>query len=441
MKNMPNSLASNLAPKLSKVAIALLVVIGAISLIPTPSVANLPLEKTTLPLPEIKSPPISNNQTESKKETAQQAWKEHTVKIGKNDSLSTALDKVNISAATTYTLGKLKNSNLITNLHVGDELKIWVDKDDQLQKILYPKSKTLSYEVVKTDTGFQINEKQSKVEIRTETAFATIDGAFYIAAEKAGLSAKSIMNIADMFAWDIDFVRELRKGDTLKVIYETRYLNGEYLGDGDVLAAQITTDGGNVKHNAFILRDKKGVIGFYDEKGSNLKKAFLRAPVDYVRITSKFNPKRFHPVLKKWRSHRGVDYGGPKNTPIRVTGNGKIVYRGWGNGYGNYIKVQHAGKYMTVYGHLNKFGKYKKGQYVQQGAVIGYMGKTGLATGVHLHYEFRINGKHVDPLKVKFPAAGPIDAKYKDKFNENSRFLLSQLNRLNSNTHLARSFE
>ncbi|WP_040726252.1 peptidoglycan DD-metalloendopeptidase family protein [Thiomicrorhabdus sp. Kp2] len=435
MKNWP------ISPKLSKLALSLTLAVGVISLLPTPSVANLPLEITTLPLPEIKSSENKSVQVKNNDDLVEQAWKEHTVKIGKNDSLSTALDKVKINASTTYNIGRLSNSNLITNLRVGDELKIWVDKNDNLQKILYPKSRTLAYEVVKTDTGYQIHEKRSKVEIRTETAYGTIDGAFYLAAEKAGLSAKSIMNIADMFAWDIDFVRELRKGDTLKVIYETRYLNGEYLGDGDVLAAQITTDGGKDKHNAFILRDKKGIIGFYDENGKNLKKAFLRAPVDYVRITSKFNPKRFHPVLKKWRSHRGVDYGGPKNTPIRVTGNGKIIARGWGNGYGNHIKVQHAGKYMTVYGHLNKFGKYKKGQFVKQGDVIGYMGMTGLATGVHLHYEFRINGKHVDPLKVKFPAAGPIASKYKDKFNQNSQFLLSQLNRLNTHTHIARSFE
>ncbi|MDX1351649.1 MAG: peptidoglycan DD-metalloendopeptidase family protein [Thiomicrorhabdus sp.] len=428
-------------PKLSKIALSLLITIGAISLLPTNSIANLPLEVKTLPLPEINTPAQSEPETNNTKQENDQAWQEHTVKIGKNDSLSTALDKVNISAATTYNIGRLNNSNLITNLRVGDELKIWVDKNDNLQKILYPKSRTLAYEVVKTDTGYQIHEKKSKVEVRTETAYGTIDGPFYLAAERAGLSAKSIMNLADMFAWDIDFVRELRKGDTLKVIYETRYLNGEYLGDGDILAAQITTDGGKDKHNAFILRDKDKIIGFYDDKGKNLKKAFLRAPVDYVRITSKFNPKRFHPVLKKWRSHRGVDYGGPLNTPIRATGNGKIISRGWGNGYGNHIKIQHAGKYMTVYGHLNKFGKFKKGQFVKQGDIIGYMGKTGLATGVHLHYEFRINGKHVDPLKVKFPAAGPIAAKYKEKFNQNSQFLLSQLDRLDTHTHFARSFE
>ncbi|NPA72632.1 MAG: peptidase M23, partial [Gammaproteobacteria bacterium] len=221
----------------------------------------------------------------------------------KNDSLSTALDRLNISAATSYAISRLKNSRKMTHLRVGDELKIWVDKNDQLQRILYPKTSTLSYELVKTDTGFRIQEKVAKVEIRTETTMGVIEGSFYLAAKRAGLSAKSIMNLADIFAWDIDFSRETRKGDTLKVIYETRYLNGKYLGDGDILAAQITTNKGREKHNAFIVRNGDKVVGYYNEKGKNLKKAFLRSPVDYVRITSRFSPKRFHPVLKKWRSH------------------------------------------------------------------------------------------------------------------------------------------
>lgn len=426
--------------KLSKLALIVIAVSASIAALPTQSIATLPLQTQTLPLPPIED--TENDKVEnSTTQPSSQNWQSHRVKIKKNDSLSTALDRVNISAKTTYDISRLKNSNLLTNLRVGDELTIWVDKNSALQKILYPKSKTLAYELIKSDEGYRIEKKEIPVEIRTETAFATIQGAFYPAAERAGLSAKSIMNIADMFAWDIDFVRELRKGDTLKVIYETKYLNGEYIGDGDILAAEITTNKGKDINNAFILREKGKVIGYYNEKGKNLKKAFLKAPVDYVRITSKFNPRRFHPVLKKWRSHRGVDYGGPLNTPIRATGNGKIIQRGWANGYGRYVKIQHAGKYQTLYGHLNKFGKFKKGQFVKQGDVIGYMGKTGLATGVHLHYEFRINNKHVDPLKVKFPAAGPVPKKHKKLFAKNSHFLLSQLQRIDSSTQIARSFE
>ena len=426
--------------KLSKLALIIIAVTASIAALPTRSVATLPLEKTILPLPPIANN-TANETTQLTDEENKTLWQSHRVKIEKNDSLSTALDRVNISAKTTYDISRLENSNLLTNLREGDELTIWVDKNTKLQKILYPKTKTLAYELINSDAGYHIQKKEIPVEIRTETGFGVIEGAFYPAAKRAGLSAKSIMNLADMFAWDIDFIRELRKGDTLKVIYETKYLNGEYIGDGDILAAEITTNNGKEIHNAFVLRNKDEIIGYYNEQGKNLKKAFLKAPVDYVRVTSKFNPRRFHPVLKKWRSHRGVDYGGPLNTPIRATGNGKIIARGWSNGYGRYIKIQHAGKYMTLYGHLNKFGKYKKGQYVNQGNVIGYMGKTGLATGVHLHYEFRINNKHVDPLKMKFPAAGPVPKKHRAEFEQKSNFLLTQLARLDNSTQIVRSFE
>ncbi len=401
--------------------------------------ANTPLEpkRTQHPLPAAtKTSEEANIAT-----PASETWQEHTVKIRKNGSLGAALDRLKISPATTHAIGRLKNSHFLTNLRSGDELRVWVDKHHKLQKILYPKSQTLSYELIKTESGYHLQEKREPVEIRTETASGTIKGSFYIAAKKAGLSARSIMNLSDMFAWDVDFSRELQKGDTFKVIYETKYLNGKYIGDGHILAAQITSNHKKQTHNAFIVREEGKVIGYYDEKGRNLKKAFLRSPVDYVRITSKYNPKRFHPVLKRTRPHRGVDYGGPQGTPIRATGDGKIIFRGWGKGYGRHVKIKHAGKYTTLYAHFSKFGKYKKGQHVKQGDVIGYMGKTGMVTGVHLHYEFRVNNKHVDPLKVKFPDAQPLAKKYRTEFKKSSAFLLTQLDRLDSQTSIARSFE
>jgi len=411
-------------------------------MLPHSSAANLPAERTILPLPPLKN---EQNETSIKEVTefSEQDWQKHTVKIPKNGSLGTALDSLDISAGTTYKIGQLENSRLLTNLRVGDTLTIWVDKHAKLQKILYPKSKTLRYELHKQgdDENYQIKTIEEPVDIRIEVASGTIDSSFYLAGQKAGLSAKTIMNLADLYAWEIDFIRELRQGDTFKVIYEAKYLNNEYIGDGDILAAQISTNKQQEQHNAFLLKDEQGEqIGYFDENDKNLKKAFLKNPVDVVRITSTFKPKRFHPVLKKWRAHRGVDYGGPRGTPIRVTGNGKVVFRGWGNGYGNYIKVQHAGKYMTVYGHMSKFGKFKKGQYVKQGQVIGYIGSTGMSTGPHLHYEFRINGKHQDPLKMKFPSASPVPKAYRTAFTQQSRLMLAQLERYSPDLQMA-SFE
>lgn len=398
------------------------------------------VSKTLLPLPPLASNPESDIIQETE-QFSEKEWQKHTVKIPKNGSLGTALNSLDISANTTYKIGQLKNSSLLTNLRVGDTLTIWIDKHAKLQKILYPKSKVLRYELNKDNDGFEIKTIEEQVDIRTEVASGTIDSSFYLAGQKAGLSAKTIMNLADLYAWEIDFIRELRQGDSFKVIYEAKYLNNEYIGDGDIIAAQITTNKQSETHNAFLLTDEQGEkLGYFDDKGKNLKKAFLKNPVDVVRITSTFQPKRFHPILKKVRSHRGVDYGGPTGTPIRVTGNGKVIYRGWGRGYGNYIKVQHAGKYMTLYGHMSKFGKYKRGQYVKQGQVIGYIGSTGYATGPHLHYEFRINGVHKDPLKMKFPSASPVPKDYRTAFKDRSNLMLAQLERYTPDLQMA-SFE
>ena len=394
------------------------------------------IERTELPLPPINKP----ESTVSIQETDQfleEEWLEHTIEIPKDGSLGTALNTLDISANTTYKIGQLENSSLLTNLQVGDTLTIWIDRHANLKKILYPKTKVLRYELNHENDNFEIKTIEEDVDLRIEIASGTIDSSFYMAGERAGLSAKTIMNLADLYAWEIDFIRELRKGDTFTVIYQAKYLNNEYIGDGDIIAAQITTNQRQAEHNAFLLQDEKGeTIGYYNEQGKSLKKAFLKNPVDVVRITSKFNPGRFHPILKRWRAHRGVDYGGPTGTPIRTTGNGQIIFRGWDNSYGNFIKVQHAGKYMTLYGHMSKFGKFKKGDRVKQGDVIGYIGSTGLATGPHLHYEFRINGVHQDPLKMDFPSASPVPNKLAKNFKKQSDLMLTQLERYSSNSHI-----
>ncbi|WP_243750614.1 peptidoglycan DD-metalloendopeptidase family protein [Thiomicrorhabdus marina] len=440
MKNWPITLP---VAGLAMLGGALMLTLTAI---PTASDANLTAEPQPLPLPESISVANANVSTVARAETQTAVSKkliEKTVKIKRNDSLSTALDRIGIGASTVYRISQTKNSKMLTQLKVGDELKVFVDSDGALQKIIYPKSLTVSHELVRTDTGFHISQHEKPVEIRTRTAYGEIKGAFYPAAERAGLSPKSIMQLADMLAWDVDFARELRGGDYFKVIYETRYLDGEYIGDGDILAAQITTDGGKQIHNGFIMRDGEEVIGFYDENGKNLKKAFLKAPMDTVRITSRFNPKRMHPIYGYKRPHRGVDYGAPVGTPIRATGNGQITFRG-GNktrGYGYYVKIRHNNGYETLYAHMSRFGKFKQGQMIKQGQIVGYVGSTGASTGAHLHYEFRIRGKHVDPLKIKFPAAGPIASKYRKEFTQRSNFLLGQLNRLDQSTQLAYNFE
>ncbi|WP_029935786.1 M23 family metallopeptidase [Thiomicrospira pelophila] len=361
--------------------------------------------------------------------------------IRPNQTLSHALDKVADTAQTALKISQSNNSELFTNLRVGDKLVIWTDTDNQLQKIDMDRSRILSYHLEKKDDQFRIYENHKVVDTKIKMSSATIHDSFYIAGETAGLSPRTIMNLADLFAWEVDFVRELRSGDELKIIYEQRYLNDEFLGDGNILAAELTV-GGQRKVRAFRLEIENQLIGYYDENGQNLRKAFMRNPINYTRISSRFQRGRHHPVLQETRDHRGVDYAAPTGTPIYAAGDGVISYKGWNGGYGKKVVIKHAGRYETVYAHLSRYGKAKRGQSVKQGDIIGYVGKTGLATGPHLHYEFRINGVHRDPLKVKFPDAEPVLATYRNDFDQYASIMHSQLTRFDPElTQLALNFE
>lgn len=396
-------------------------------------------ERIKLPLPDSEQQKALLAQSGS--ENDESSWVKHSVTIAKNGTLAAALNQIGVSARTTYEVNQTKNSRYLTQLRVGDTLDFWLSADHTLEKIVYPRSRTVKYQLVREADGYNISQIDLPIEIKVQTAAGTIQHSFYLSGESAGLSAKTIMNLADIFSWEIDFIRQLRPGDPFKVIYEKKYINGQYVGDGDILAAEVTTADRDL-HTAFLLRDQKGEnIGYYNHENRNLKKAFLKNPVDYVRITSKFKPMRYHPVLKKWRAHRGVDYAGPVGTPIHVTGDGQIIKRGWSNSYGRVIYVRHAGKFTTVYAHMSRFGKYQKGQWVKQGQIIGYIGATGLATGPHLHYEFRKSGKYVDPLRVRFPDAGPVPKKYRAQFAQFSGLMQAQMERLNPHTQLASNFE
>ncbi|BBP44238.1 peptidoglycan DD-metalloendopeptidase family protein [Thiosulfativibrio zosterae] len=415
------------------------VTIGIISILAIGETnASIMIKKNQLPLPDIQS--VDLTQLEAKKAAAPESlWEKHSVKIKPNGSLSEALDQIGLNKQITFDILQLKNSHYLTQLRAGDELQIWTDQG-QLKKILYPQSEEQDFVLSEVPEGFQIEAVNHKVQIKVVSVAGTIDDSFYLSGKSAGLSAKTIMNLADIFTWEIDFIRQLRHGDPFKVIYEQRYIKNQYIGDGDILAASIDT--GGETHTAFLLKDESGKsLGYFDAEQNNLKKTFLKNPVDYVRITSTFKPKRFHPVLKKWRAHRGVDYAGPIGTPIHATGDGQIITRTWSNSYGRLIMIQHANKYVTVYGHMSKYGKYPKNAWVKQGDVIGYIGQSGLASGPHLHYEFRVNGVHQDPLKVKFPNAGPVPKKYRAEFANYASLMLAQMERLSPDTQLVGHFE
>jgi murein DD-endopeptidase MepM/ murein hydrolase activator NlpD len=243
------------------------------------------------------------------------------------------------------------------------------------------------------------------------------------------------MELANIFGWDIDFALEIRAGDSFNLIYEEAYLDGEVFDNGNILAAEFTNRGKVFR--AIRYQDDQGNSNYYSPDGSSMRKAFLRAPVDFRRISSRFRTARWHPVLGKKRPHKGVDYAAATGTPIKASGDGRVIFRGTKGGYGKTVIIKHGSQYTTLYGHMSRFNKkVKNGSRVQQGQTIGYVGKSGLATGPHLHYEFRVNGVHRNPLTVKIPAAAPIDKRYKSDFQHQSEPLLAKLD-LMSRTQLA----
>lgn len=365
--------------------------------------------------------------------------------LGKNQTLTHALEAYDSDSAPfmAYQISQTPNAELFTQLQVGDTLVLWVDEQKDLQKIDLQKTPIISYHLERQADGFNIHSYSKPIETKIKMVSGTINDSFYLAGEHAGLSPRVIMNLADLFAWEVDFVRELRAGDQFKVIYEQRFLDNKFIGDGHILAAELIVAGGQRHVKAFQLKDDNGQrLGYYNEKGENLRKAFLRNPINYTRISSRYQRNRHHPIKKELRDHKGVDYAAPTGTPIYAAGNGVVSYKGWHGGYGRKIIIKHAGRYQTVYAHMSRYGKFNVGQAVKQGDVIGYVGMTGMATGPHLHYEFRINNRHVDPLKVKFPDAAPVDAKHREQFLQFASIMDSQLMRIDPElTQLALNFE
>lgn len=278
----------------------------------------------------------------------------------------------------------------------------------------------------RSDNDFAVASIDLPVEKERVVTSGTIEQSLYVAAELADLKQSTIMELSDIFQWELDFARDIRKGDQFSLVYDRLYREGKYIGDGDILAAEFVRGG---KHyQAIRYTDPDGNTGYYAPDGQSKRRTFLRHPVDVVRITSRFDPKRVHPVLHQIRAHKGVDYGSPTGTPIRATANGVVRFAGSKSAYGKTVILNHGTDIRTLYAHMSRISdKVASGKRVKQGDVIGYVGKTGRVTGAHLHYEFQKNGVHVDPLKVKLPAAEPLKAELRDELRELSEDLLAQM--------------
>ena len=271
----------------------------------------------------------------------------------------------------------------------------------------------------------------TELESQVKQTEGIINDSLFLAGQAAGLSDKLIMQLIDIYGWDIDFILDIRKGDSFKVIYEEKYKNWEKVGNGPVLAAEFNNQDREIR--AVRYERDNGQVDYYTGIGTNMRKAFLRNPLKFSRVSSHFNLRRKHPVLNRIRAHKGVDYATTKGTPIKVTGNGTIQFLGNKGGYGKTIIVKHGGKYSTLYAHLSRYKKgLKRAQTVNQGQVIGYVGKTGLATGSHLHYEFRVNNRHHNPLTVKLPGAENVSPAEMNKFKIHSSYLFALLDTFDS---------
>jgi len=252
-------------------------------------------------------------------------------------------------------------------------------------------------------------------ELRIARVAGTIDRSLFDDGQDAGLSDRLIMELAEIFGWDIDFVVDLRRGDSFVVLYEEKYWRGKKISDGDILAAEFINQGR--VYRAIGFRGDDGRMQYYSPDGFSLKRDFLRTPVKFSRVSSLFSSSRYHPILKTWRAHHGVDYDAPIGTPVRATASGRIMAVGWNGGYGNMIAIRHAGPYSTLYAHLARYRPgLRAGQRVEQGEIIGYVGRTGLATAPHLHYEFLVNGVYRNPRTVPLPQAEPVPAAERERF-------------------------
>ena len=318
-------------------------------------------------------------------------------------------------------------------LKPGDEFLIKHDNGD-LVSMYSNLSLTSALKIERGDRGYEAKIIERSIEKRKRLAYGVIRTSLFESATAAGLSDRAIMNIAGIFAWDVDFVLDIRVGDNYYVQYEEIWQDGEFVMDGEIIAAEFNNNGRT--HRAIRFIDDEGRSDYFTPDGHSVRKAFIRAPVDFTRISSNFNPRRRHPILNTIRAHRGVDYAAPRGTPIRAAGDGKVIFRGRKSGYGNTVILQHGGNITTLYAHMSRFAQPRIGSRVRQGQTIGYVGATGLATANHLHYEYRLNGVHRNPRTVELPQADPIDPRYRERFFTAIAPILEELEQF-KNTQLA----
>jgi len=327
----------------------------------------------------------------------------HKVKTG--DSLSVIFEEKKVPLNTAYKIFNSDPNNFLSTINTEDVMEFnYIG--DELISIEIKKDKTNSIMII-VDDEISISKIKKQIQIIESYGSGSISSSFYKDALNQGIPDSIIMDFAFIFGWDVDFIFDVRKGDGFKVIYETKYAEGEKISSGDIIYAEFINQ--NNQYIAQRFYDSNQGKQYFNEKGENVKKAFLRAPLDFAYISSHFNPNRMHPILHKIKAHNGVDYAAKRNTPVQASGDGIISFVGNKSGYGRTVEIKHGGNIKTLYAHLEKFNKRTKvGSKVKQGEIIAYVGDSGRATGTHLHFEFWQGTKRTDPVKVKLPSAQPV---------------------------------
>ncbi|MDF3020280.1 MAG: hypothetical protein K0Q92_1583 [Steroidobacteraceae bacterium] len=337
------------------------------------------------------------------------------VVVMRNDTMDRLFRRLELNLADLAMLRNLPDlRSQVDKLKPGELLRFKY-RDGELMGLERKLSDSETLQVIRDENGFSTNVLENPLEVHTRTASATINSSLFQASAEAGLSDRVAFDLAEIFQYDIDFVLDIQAGDRFTVVYEEVFQDGEPLRIGNILAAKFVNAGREYRAVRYV--DSQGRGQYYSPDGKSLRKAFMRSPVQFSRVSSRFNLSRKHPVLNRIRAHKGVDYAAPTGTPVRAAGEGRVRFVGRQGGYGNVIELEHGSGVVTVYGHLSRFApKLRRGQRVELAQVVGYVGSTGLATGPHLHYEYRVRGVHKNPQTVPLPDAEPIPSAERERF-------------------------
>lgn len=362
-------------------------------------------------------------------------WQEFIVKSG--DSLSIIFQRAGLNDRDIYELfNESAEAKELRRIVPGQTIAFQLNGDGKLHQLHYVKDTLNSLNFTRSEDGFIAKKIERQPDIQVAFRQATINSSLFMAGKDAGMASNLIMELANIFAWDIDFALDIHRGDQFRVMYEERYLDGKKIGTGAILAAEFTNQGKTFQSVRYT--NAEGASHYYTPSGESMRKEFLRMPVDFARISSHFNLNRKHPILHTIRAHKGTDYAAARGTPIKASGDGKVIFAGRKGGYGNTVILQHGQAYQTLYAHMHNFGKgIKVGTRVRQGQIIGYVGTTGLSTGPHLHYEFYVNGVVRNPMTVELPKARSIASAEKANFLAQTQPVVAQLEAFKGSSRLA----